>query len=273
MEEFLMKNGYLVLSLVISTLILSSCGNNTKSSNKSINNSQQTDFTTTAISTTTSDEVATTTLTTSEVTQDVHEDTFITNVKKKLDYAKENMSVFDYDENSINETETRNIEVICTITVNNTPTKLKCTITGSDDNSIESMSIIYDDLGEWIREYYEDADCTIEKTSDEISEVDALNILRMFYASAILYTDVGLSSEDISDSCDILDTSLERYRYTGDYLTDESDSVSVKCGNYVYLLSITPNGSNALSLSVYSIDYYNENMDLAGLPHYSGPEI
>lgn len=183
------------------------------------------------------------------------------------------MSVFDYDENSINETETRNIEVICTITVNNTPTKLKCTITGSDDNSIESMSIIYDDLGEWIREYYEDADCTIEKTSDEISEVDALNILRMFYASAILYTDVGLSSEDISDSCDILDTSLERYRYTGDYLTDESDSVSVKCGNYVYLLSITPNGSNALSLSVYSIDYYNENMDLAGLPHYSGPEI
>jgi len=46
MEEFLMKNGYLVLSLVISTLILSSCGNNTKSSNKSINNSQQTDFTT-----------------------------------------------------------------------------------------------------------------------------------------------------------------------------------------------------------------------------------
>ena len=25
------------------------------------------------------------------------------------------------------------------------------------------MSIIYDDLGEWIREYYEDADCTIEK--------------------------------------------------------------------------------------------------------------
>jgi len=59
-----------------------------------------------------------------------------------LDYAKENMSVFDYDENSINETETRNIEVICTITVNNTPTKLKCTITGSDDNSIESMSII-----------------------------------------------------------------------------------------------------------------------------------
>ena len=29
----------------------------------------------------------------------------------------------------------------------------------------------------------------------------------------------------------------------------------------------------ALSLSVYSIDYYNENMDLAGLPHYSGPEI
>ena len=58
---------------------------------------------------------------------------------------------FDYDENSINETETRNIEVICTITVNNTPTKLKCTITGSDDNSIESMSIIYDDLGEWIR--------------------------------------------------------------------------------------------------------------------------
>lgn len=135
------------------------------------------------------------------------------------------------------------------------------------------MSIIYDDLGEWIREYYEDADCTIEKTSDEISEVDALNILRMFYASAILYTDVGLSSEDISDSCDILDTSLERYRYTGDYLTDESDSVSVKCGNYVYLLSITPNGSNALALSVYSIDYYNENMDLAGLPHYSGPEI
>lgn len=150
---------------------------------------------------------------------------------------------------------------------------VQCTITGSDDNSIESMSIIYDDLGEWIREYYEDADCTIEKTSDEISEVDALNILRMFYASAILYTDVGLSSEDISDSCDILDTSLERYRYTGDYLTDESDSVSVKCGNYVYLLSITPNGSNALSLSVYSIDYYNENMDLAGLPHYSGPEI
>lgn len=228
-----MKNGYLVLSLVISTLILSSCGNNTKSSNESTDNSQQTDFTTTAISTTTSDEVATTTLTTSEVTQDVHEDTFITNVKKNLDYAKENMSVFDYDENSINETETRNIEVICTITVNNTPTKLKCTITGSDDNSIESMSIIYDDLGEWIREYYEDADCTIEKTSDEISEVDALNILRMFYASAILYTDVGLSSEDISDSCDILDTSLERYRYTGDYLTDESDSVSVKCGNYV----------------------------------------
>lgn len=53
MEEFLMKNGYLVLSLVISTLILSSCGNNAKSSNKSINNSQQTDFTTTAISTTT----------------------------------------------------------------------------------------------------------------------------------------------------------------------------------------------------------------------------
>lgn len=36
------------------------------------------------------------------------------------------------------------------------------------------MSIIYDDLGEWIREYYEDADCTIEKTSDEISEVDPL---------------------------------------------------------------------------------------------------
>lgn len=34
MEEFLMKNGYLVLSLVISTLILSSCGNNAKSSNK-----------------------------------------------------------------------------------------------------------------------------------------------------------------------------------------------------------------------------------------------
>lgn len=149
-----MKNGYLVLSLVISTLILSSYGNNTKSSNESTDNSQQTDFTTTAISTTTSDEVATTTLTTSEVTQDVHEDTFITNVKKNLDYAKENMSVFDYDENSINETETRNIEVICTITVNNTPTKLKCTITGSDDNSIESMSIIYDDLGEWIREYY-----------------------------------------------------------------------------------------------------------------------
>ena len=118
-----MKNGYLVLSLVISTLILSSCGNNTKSSNESTDNSQQTDFTTTAISTTTSDEVATTTLTTSEVTQDVHEDTFITNVKKNLDYAKENMSVFDYDENSINETETRNIEVICTITVNNTPTK------------------------------------------------------------------------------------------------------------------------------------------------------
>ena len=251
MEEFLMKNCYLVLSLVISTLILSSCGNNTKSSNESTDNSQQTDFTTTAISTTTSDEVATTTLTTSEVTQDVH----------------------DYDENSINETETRNIEVICTITVNNTPTKLKCTITGSDDNSIESMSIIYDDLGEWIREYYEDADCTIEKTSDEISEVDALNILRMFYASAILYTDVGLSSEDISDSCDILDTSLERYRYTGDYLTDDSDSISVKCGNYVYLLSITPNGSKAIALSVYSIDYYNENMDLAGLPHYNGPEI
>ena len=86
-----MKNGYLVLSLVISTLILSSCGNNTKSSNESTDNSQQTDFTTTAISTTTSDEVATTTLTTSEVTQDVHEDTFITNVKKNLDYAKENM--------------------------------------------------------------------------------------------------------------------------------------------------------------------------------------
>ncbi len=84
------------------------------------------------------------------------------------------MSVFDYDENSINETETRNIEVTCTITVNNTPTKLKCTITGSYDNSIESMSIIYDDLGEWIREYYEDADCTIEKTSDEISEFDPL---------------------------------------------------------------------------------------------------
>ena len=256
-----MKNGYLVLSLVISTLILSSCGNNTKSSNESTDNSQQTDFTTTAISTTTSDEVATTTLTTSEVTQDVHEDTFITNVKKNLDYAKENMSVFDYDENSINETETRNIEVICTITVNNTPTKLKCTITGSDDNSIESMSIIYDDLGEWIREYY------------EISEVDALNILRMFYASAILYTDVGLSSEDISDSCDILDTSLERYRYTGDYLTDDSDSISVKCGNYVYLLSITPNGRKAIALSENSIDYYNENMDLAGLPHYNGPEI
>ena len=45
-------------------------------------------------------------------------------------------------------------------------------ITKNYDNSIESMSIIYDDLGEWIREYYEDADCTIEKTSDEISEVD-----------------------------------------------------------------------------------------------------
>lgn len=47
-------------------------------------------------------------------------------------------------------------------------------ITKNYDNSIESMSIIYDDLGEWIREYYEDADCTIEKTSDEISEVDPL---------------------------------------------------------------------------------------------------
>ena len=92
-----MKNGYLVLSLVISTLILSSCGNNTKSSNESTDNSQQTDFTTTAISTTTSDEVATTTLTTSEVTQDVHEDTFITNVKKNLDYAKENKAIILFD--------------------------------------------------------------------------------------------------------------------------------------------------------------------------------
>lgn len=264
-----MKNGHLVLSLVISSLILSSCGN----SSEPTSNSQQSDFSSTTTSTISSKEITTTTLTTSEVTQDVQDDTFITNVKKKLDYAKENMDVFDYDKNSINETKTRNIEVICTITVNNTPAKLKCTITGSDDNSIESMTIIYNDLGEWIREYYEDADCTIEKTSDEISEVDSLNILRMFYASAILYTDVGLSSEDISDSCDILDTSLERYRYTGDYLTDDSDSISVKCGNYVYLLTITPNGSNAIALSVYSIDYYNENMDLAGLPHYNGPEI
>lgn len=93
-----MKNGYLVLSLVISTLILSSYGNNTKSSNESTDNSQQTDFTTTAISTTTSDEVATTTLTTSEVTQDVHEDTFITNVKRIRLCKRNNVLFLIYDE-------------------------------------------------------------------------------------------------------------------------------------------------------------------------------
>ncbi|WP_295211527.1 hypothetical protein [Ruminococcus sp.] len=250
----------IILLAVTLNLILASCGNS-ESSIQSQDSSSSNETTTT---------IATSTTTAPPQPQD---NTFVSEVKRRLEYTKANMDVFDYDESTIEEGDSKTIDVVCSTTVNNAPVKLKCNISGGDDDSIDSMTIRYDNLGEWIREYYVDTDCTIEKTSDEISEVDALNILRMFYASAILYTDVGLSSEQISDSCDILINSLERYKYTGDYLTDDSDSISVKCGDYVFLLTITPNGSNAIALSAYNIDFYNENMDLAGQPHYSGAEV